>query len=54
MIRALLELVGGLGLLLYGLRTVSDALQVLFGERLRRRRRSPNSTCRASETVRSP
>ena len=37
MIRALLELVGGLGLLLYGLRTVSDALQVLFGERLRRR-----------------
>lgn len=37
MIRALLELVGGLGLLLYGLRIVSDALQVLFGERLRRR-----------------
>ncbi|MFN8642330.1 MAG: Na/Pi symporter [Candidatus Binatia bacterium] len=35
--RALLELIGGLGLLLYGLRSVSDALQVLFGERLRRR-----------------
>ena len=37
MIRGLLELIGGLGLLLYGLRTVSEALQVLFGERLRRR-----------------
>ncbi len=37
MIRGLLELLGGLGLLLYGLRTVSEALQVLFGERLRRR-----------------
>lgn len=37
MTRALLELIGGLGLLLYGLRIVSDALQVLFGERLRRR-----------------
>lgn len=37
MIRGLLELVGGLGLLLYGLRTASESLQVLFGERLRRR-----------------
>ena len=37
MIRGLLELLGGLGLLLFGLRTVSEALQVLFGERLRRR-----------------
>jgi phosphate:Na+ symporter len=37
MIRGLLELIGGLGLLLYGLRTASEALQVLFGERLRRR-----------------
>lgn len=35
--RGLLWLIGGLGLLLFGLRTVSDALQVLFGERLRRR-----------------
>lgn len=37
MIRGLFELIGGLGLLLYGLRTSSEALQVLFGERLRRR-----------------
>lgn len=37
MIRGLLELLGGLGLLLYGLRTVSEALQVLFAERLRGR-----------------
>lgn len=35
--RGPLELVGGLGLLLYGLRIASEALQVLFGERLRRR-----------------
>ena len=37
MIAALLGLCGGLGLLLFGLRTASEALQVLFGERLRRR-----------------
>ena len=37
MLGGLLQLIGGLGLLLYGLRTVSEALQVLFGERLRRR-----------------
>lgn len=37
MIGALLALLGGLGLLLYGLRTASEALQVLFGERLRGR-----------------
>lgn len=37
MIAAVLSLCGGLGLLLFGLRTASEALQVLFGERLRRR-----------------
>jgi phosphate:Na+ symporter len=37
MISALLALCGGLGLLLFGLRTASEALQVLFGEQLRRR-----------------
>lgn len=37
MIGALLGLVGGLGLLLFGLKTVSEALQVLSAERLRRR-----------------
>lgn len=37
MISALLGLCGGLGLLLFGLRTASEALQVLSGERLRRR-----------------
>jgi len=34
---AVLGLIGGLGLLLLGLKTVSDALQVLVGDRLRRR-----------------
>lgn len=37
MIGAVLGLLGGLGLLLFGLRMVSEALQVLAGESLRRR-----------------
>lgn len=36
MMSALLHFVGGLGLLLYGLRTVSEALQALAGDQLRR------------------
>ena len=36
MMSALLHFVGGLGLLLYGLRTVSEAFQVLAGDQLRR------------------
>jgi len=32
-----LSFLGGLGLLLFGLKTMSESLQVLFGERLRRR-----------------
>ena len=51
MIRGLLELLGGLGLLLYGLRTVSEALQVLFGERLRRRVASVGTGRRAEFDV---
>jgi phosphate:Na+ symporter len=47
MIRGLFELVGGLGLLLYGLRTASEALQVLFGERLRRRLAAAGGGARA-------
>ncbi len=37
MIAALLNFIGGLGLLLYGVHTVGEALQVLAGEQLRRR-----------------
>lgn len=37
MIAALLALLGGLGLLLFGLRSISEALQVLAGDYLRRR-----------------
>ena len=51
MIRGLLEMLGGLGLLLFGLRTVSEALQVLFGERLRRRVATVGSGRRAEFDV---
>jgi phosphate:Na+ symporter len=37
MIAATLQFIGGLGLLLYGVRTVADALQVLAGDELRHR-----------------
>jgi phosphate:Na+ symporter len=41
---ALLGLIGGLGLLLYGLKIVSEALQVLFGDRLRGRMSTVGTT----------
>ncbi|MDX2168102.1 MAG: Na/Pi symporter [Deltaproteobacteria bacterium] len=44
---ALLGLIGGLGLLLYGLKIVSEALQVLFGDRLRGRMSTVGATRRA-------
>lgn len=41
---ALVVLIGGLGLLLYGLKIVSEALQVLFGDRLRAHMRTVGAT----------
>jgi phosphate:Na+ symporter len=46
-----LSFLGGLGLLLYGLKTVSEALQVLFGDRLRQRMGHVGATRREQFTT---
>ncbi|MEO8606231.1 MAG: Na/Pi symporter [bacterium] len=46
-----LSFIGGLGLLLFGLKSVSEALQVLFGERLRGRMGNVGATRRSQFTT---